>query len=242
MLMKESFEKNRLNYTQKSALRDHLATFATDHRNALIERFGRERTRYVTVVLEDIFQPHNASAAIRSCECFGVQDIHIIENRFAYRINPDVIMGAGKWVNLIRYKDPDSNNTTRCLETLKSKGYRLAATVPDKDALPLAQTPLDQKIALMFGTEEEGLSHEALDWADLRITIPMSGFTQSFNLSVSVSLCLYDVCARLRAGNEDWRLSSQQRLDVELDWLLGSVKNADLICRRFLKRMQDRQH
>ena len=239
MLMKESFDKNRLNSTQKAALREHLATFVTDRRKALIERLGRERTRYVTVVMEDIFQPHNASAAIRSCECFGVQDIHIIENRFEYRMNPDVIMGAGKWVNLLRYKDPDSNNTTSCLETLKSKGYRLAATVPDKDALPLPQMHLDQKIALMFGTEEEGLSPEALDLADLRITIPMSGFTQSFNLSVSVSLCLYDICARLRAGNEDWRLSSQERLDVELAWLLASVKNPEIICRKFIKHMQN---
>ena len=194
------------------------------------------RTRYATVVLEDIFQPHNASAAIRSCECFGIHDVHIIENRYEYRINPDVLMGSGKWVRLQRYNNPAADNTRSCLECLKSEGYRIAATVPDRDALPLSQAPLDKKIALMFGTEEEGLSEVALALADLRLTIPMSGFTQSFNISVSVALCLYEVSARLRTEKKDWPLTEKEKLDIGLDWLMNSVKNAEAICRRFFEQ------
>lgn len=232
--MEIPIEVRGLQKAKKEELRDYLLTFVTEERRNLMERLLKKRTRYVTVALEDIFQPHNASAAIRSCECFGVHDIHIIENRFEYRVNPDVLMGAGKWVNLKRYKEPGSDNTRACLENLKSEGYRLAATIPDKDAVPLWQTPLDEKIALMFGTEEEGLSAQAMEMADLRLAIPMYGFTQSFNISVSVALCLYDICTRLREEREDWSLPEEEQLEVALEWLMNSVRNAEAISRRFL--------
>ncbi len=230
------FDVDALEVAQKIALREHLLTFVTGNRQELMERALNGRTRYATVALEDIFQPHNASAAIRSCECFGIQDIHIIENRYVYRLNPDVLMGSGKWVRLNRFNKPDADNTAHCLNALKSQGYRLAATVPNRDAIPVSEAPLDEKIALMFGTEEEGLSDAALELADLRLTIPMSGFTQSFNISVSVALCLYEISRRLRTENKDWPLSEPEKLDVSLEWIMSSVKNANAICRRFFQQ------
>ena len=117
--------------TMKDKLILYLQQFVTERRLKLFDSRLENRTRYLTVVLEDIFQPHNASAVMRSCECFGIQDLHIIENRNAYRINPDVALGSYKWLTLKRYNLP-GDNTTRALVLLKQEGYRIVAAMPHK--------------------------------------------------------------------------------------------------------------
>ena len=139
------------------------------------------RTRYLTVVLEDIFQSQNASAVLRTCDCFGIQDVHIIENRNPYEINPDVELGSAKWLNMNRY-NKSGHNTLEAFTELRKKGYKIIATSPHKNDLMIQDLPIEHKIALVFGSEREGLSDIALQNADAFVKIPMYGFTESFNI------------------------------------------------------------
>lgn len=191
-----------------------------------------ERTRHLTVVLEDIFQPQNASAVLRSCECFGIQDVHIIENENTFEINPEVVMGASKWLSLYQYNQLESN-TTSCLLSLKDKGYRLIATSPLPDSEPLQNLSLDNKTALMFGNELQGLSPIAMEMADGFMHIPMLGFTESYNISVSVALCLQHLREALRSQSIPWQLPGDEYQELLLDWMKKTLKNPEALVRYF---------
>ncbi|MDP4291248.1 MAG: RNA methyltransferase, partial [Bacteroidota bacterium] len=177
----------------KKAFLAYLETFLTEERLEKFDRIARNRTRYVTVVLEDIYQAHNASAVVRSCECFGIQDLYFIENLYEYHISPDVTMGSTKWLNVNRYNKPDTDNTTACIMDLKEKGYRIYATTPHTHDCLIQDLPLTEKTALVFGTELEGISETALKLADGFVRIPMYGFTESYNISVSAALCMFSM-------------------------------------------------
>ena len=209
-----------------------LGQFLSEHRKQLIEQVLTNRTRYLTVVLEDIWQPQNASAVIRSCECFGVQDLHVIEKTNSFRPNPKVTQGSSKWLDIYRYTDkPDS--TRLCLDTLRNHGYRLLAAGFTDAAVKLADIPLDQPLAVCIGAEEHGLSETALEHADMVVKIPMCGFTQSFNLSVSAALCMYELCNRIKTTRNDWRLSETMRDKIRLKWYMKSVRNPLALLREF---------
>src|SRR4030042_2486900 len=170
----------------KEKLIKYLEQFVTERRLQLINRVLSQRTRYITVVLEDIYQSHNASAVLRSCDCFGIQDVHIIENRNTYQLNPDVALGSNKWLTLYKYTR-EQNNTATALTKLKKTGYRIVATTPHANGCPLQEFDLHKgKTALVFGTELEGLTGNATTMADEFLTIPMAGFTESLNISVTV--------------------------------------------------------
>ena len=220
---------------RKRALSAYLRTFLTPERSALMQRVLAERTRHVTVVVEDIYQPHNASAVLRSCEIFGIQDVHAIENRNAFRPNGEVAMGAEKWVDVHPWNTASSDNTASCLAALREKGYQIAVTALRDDSIPLGDVPLDRPLAFVFGAEERGVTETALSMADMVVRIPMHGFTQSFNISVSVALCLYDLTTRLRASDVPWRLDVSAHADVELAWCLKSLARNEEYIRRFLQ-------
>ncbi len=209
-----------------------LNEYITEHKRERIEQVLNNRTRYCTVVLEDIGQAHNASAVIRSCEVFGIQDVHIIENRHTYRAHNNVAKGAADWIDLIRYREPNTNNTTTAFDQLRAAGYVLVATSPHASGYQLHQLPLDRKIALVFGTEETGLSSYALTHADMCVTIPMYGFTQSFNISVSAAICLYAITTRLRQSSVFWQLTQDEKLAIKLAWLRKIVKGSAELERR----------
>ncbi|HEB85038.1 MAG TPA: TrmH family RNA methyltransferase [Bacteroidetes bacterium] len=218
----------------KRELIDFLSEHITDARRELFETVLAGRTRYLTVVLEDIYQPHNASAVIRTCDGFGVQDLHVIENRNRYTLNPGVSLGASKWVTLHRYNRRGKDNTTRALQGLKERGYRLIATTPHTDEKRLDELPLEEgPIALLFGTELEGLSETALALAEEHVRIPMTGFSESFNISVSAAICLYDLTMRLKNSGLRWELSEEEKLEVKLQWLRASVRRAEKLEKRF---------
>ncbi len=214
----------------------HLATFVSESKKELMERVLGQRTRYLTLVLEDIFQPHNASAVIRSCDCFGVQDLHVIENRNAYMLNPNVTQGSSKWINLWRYNEEGVSNTSNCFQHLKDQGYQLYATSPHAEGLGLSDVPVDQKIALIFGTELEGLSSEAMAAADAFVKIPMYGFTESFNISVCAALCLHTLMNKLRESNAPWQLTTDEQDAIRLEWYRRSVRNSDILEKEFMKK------
>ena len=215
---------------------EYLSGFITKRRRELFERVLEERTRYITVVLEDIYQPHNASAVLRSMDCFGVQDAHIIENDNEYRINPDVTLGASKWLNLVRY-NTSRDNTTKALQGLKGKGYRLVATTPHEQDVSLPGFKLEEgPVALLFGTEMRGLSDKALSMADEYLKIPMYGFTESFNISVSAAIILYHLKDKLSQSCIHWKLKPEERTELLLLWLKESIKRSDLLIKEFLSR------
>ena len=207
----------------KQKLLDYLLDFVSENKKKLFEKIIRYRTRYITVVLEDIFQPHNASAVLRTCDCFGIQDIHIIENDNQYEINPDVALGSSKWLNLIKYNNSD-HNTLIAFENLRKQGYRIVATTPHKNACTLEELNIDSKIALVFGTELAGLSDIAIKNADEFVKIPMYGFTESFNISVSAAIILHYLTDKLRKSGKNRKLKKDEIIEIKLDWARSVVK------------------
>lgn len=205
----------------------------TDRRKDLLSSILNERTRYITVVLEDIYQSQNASAVLRTCDCFGIQDLHIIENNNEYKINPDVTLGSDKWLTLKQYRD-NSDNSMAAITELKNNGYRIVATTPEQKHTPMEDFDLAKgKIALCFGTELTGLSDTIKKIADEFISIPMYGFTESFNISVSVAIILHHLTYRLRNSSISWKLNENDSLEVKLNWLKRSVKNSESILKKF---------
>jgi tRNA (guanosine-2'-O-)-methyltransferase len=220
-------------HLQKIELLNLLESFISENKKDLFKKIIEYRTRYITVVLEDIYQPHNASAVLRTCDCFGVQDVHIIENRNMYEVNPDVALGSSKWLSLTKYNGGE-NNTLDTINKLKSKGYTIVATTPHKNDTPLNKLDLSKKTALLFGTELKGLSDIALENADAFVKIPMVGFTESFNISVSAAIILHHLTNKLWDSGYKWQLTDDEKLDIRLDWARNVVKKSELIEKGFL--------
>lgn len=195
----------------------------TDARWARMREVAAERTRHVCVVLEEIYQGHNASAILRSCDCFGVQDVHAIESRNTFKANDEIALGSSQWLTLRRF-GAAAGGRDACLEALERSGYALAATSLGPGTIPLEELPLDQPIALAFGTEKEGISQELLARAKHKVKIPMYGFTQSFNVSVSAALCLHSITTRLHASQLAWRLSDAEREMLLLEWVVAQTR------------------
>ena len=214
---------------------DHFLKCITDERKALFEELIQKRTKYLTVVLENIYQPLNASAVLRSCDCFGIQDVHVIENYNEFKPDREVAMGASNWLTVNRY-DNNENNTLDCIQSLKNKGYRIVATSPHNSQTDLINFDLSKgKTALFFGTEVEGLSDVVLENADEHLHIPMYGFTESFNLSVSAAICLYEMRMKMQKDNIHWQMNEEEKDTVLLDWLRYSIDRSEIVEEDFFK-------
>lgn len=213
---------------------DHLAQYVSDHKKRTIEEVLDKRTRHLTIVLEDIFQSQNASAVFRTAECFGVQDIHLIENLSKYALNKRVLRGANKWLTIKKHAQKEKDNSRACLESLKASGYKILATMPSAN-LTIQQVDVSNKIAVVMGNELHGLSDTAIALADYKVTIPMFGFTESLNLSVSAAICVHELINRMKASSVDWHLSEEMKKQLRLEWYRKLVRNAEMIERKFLE-------
>ncbi len=211
---------------------EYLSQFVSDTRKAKMEQVLENRTRHITIVLEDLYQPHNASAVLRSCDIFGIQDIHIVENNNAYTVNKDIAMGSPKWLNLHKYRRAE-NNSLDCIQKLKAKGYRIVATSPHKNGYELKDLPVDKPLALVFGTELTGISDTVREHADEFVMIPMYGFTESFNISVSAALCLHSTVERLHQTNVNWHISEEEKEELRLHWLRKSISRVEILEKDF---------
>ncbi len=220
----------------KKELLTYLAGFMSENKMELFDKIIPERTRHVTVALEDIFQPQNASAVLRTCDVFGIQDVHVIENVNEYNVNPRVVHGASKWIDLHKHNEKE-NNTLDCINKLKSAGYKVYGTTPHTDDCLIQDIPLDDKVALMFGTELTGLSDIAMKNVDGFVKIPMYGFTESLNISVSASICLYELKKRLKASEIDWQLSEEEQIDQLILWSKKVIKDGTLIEKQYLEKL-----
>ena len=206
----------------------YLEGYLTEKRKALFKKVLEDRTRHFTVVLEDIFQPHNASAVVRTCDIFGIQDVHAIENKYNNKISRHVAKGSQKWLSYNRYRD-DGDNTTSCLASLKEKGYQIIATTPHNDSCVLQDFDITKKSAFVFGVEAEGVSETVLKNADGFLKIPMVGFTESLNISVAAAIILQEVTSKLRNSEVDWKLSDEEKQMLYFNWVKTTIKNVDKI-------------
>lgn len=217
------------------ALLNYLQTFITPHR---IDRFNdilNNRTRHLTVAIEDVYQPHNASAVLRSCEVFGIQDVHIIEKNYVFKNSNQVSKKANKWLNIYKYKN-HKNNSLACVKALKKEGYQIVATTPHTDSCLLQDFDITKKAAFFFGVEKEGLSDDILLNADVTLKIPMYGFTESLNISVAAAIVLQHCSTKLHQSNVDWQLSELEKQTLELEWTKKSIKDVGKIIDRYMQK------
>jgi tRNA (guanosine-2'-O-)-methyltransferase len=220
----------------KKELLSYLSEVVNSERLSLFNRIIGNRTNYITVVLEDIFQPQNASAVLRSCDCLGIQNVHIIENRNVFQVDTEVAMGSSKWLTLNKYYHK-KNNSQEAIQFLKSNGYRIVATSPHSNDVDLPDFDINKgKIALVFGSELPGISETILQNADEFLKIPMYGFTESYNISVSAAIVLYQLTEKMRNSQFiTWQLTEEERIDTLLHWIRSSVKKSGLVEKRFLE-------
>jgi tRNA (guanosine-2'-O-)-methyltransferase len=214
---------------EREDLITYLEGFVTENRkNRMAEVLGN-RTRDITVIMENIYQSQNASAVLRHCDALGIQDVHIIENSNKWKTNPDVDLGTAQWLTVNRY-NKEENNTVETLRNLKSQGYRIIATSPHPGGYELDETDLSKgKAAIVFGTEMHGISDLVREEADEFVKIPMVGFVESFNISASCAIVLYTLTRKLRALEEDWHLKDEEKRNLYLSWLRSSIKNVKQI-------------
>lgn len=208
-------------------LLDRLGAFITPHKRALFDRLAPQRTRHVTVVLEDLHQAHNASAVLRTCDLLGIQDVHAIESRNRFTANKEIALGSDKWTTVHRYGGPEG--ALQCITALRERGHRIVATTPHAEAWTPETVPIDGPIAFCFGTELQGLSAELTAACDGALRIPMHGFTESYNISVSAGIVLYTVMQRLRASTVPWQLDEQALTALKLQWTRAALHDAQAI-------------
>lgn len=215
--------KTTLGLDEKLLKYERLKPFFSENKAQAFERVISNRTRYLTVVMENIFQSQNASAVLRTCDLTGVQDVHIIENYNDYTINPNVTLGASKWLNMYNYNTREYN-TMEAYQELRKRGYRIVATTPHKKGISLTDLDLHKgKVALIFGTELGGLTDQAIENADEYVTIPMYGFTESFNISVSAALIVRELTEKLRESTINWQLDEEEKADILIEWALKVI-------------------
>jgi tRNA (guanosine-2'-O-)-methyltransferase len=219
--------------TIESKIKDEFFKIITDNKKELFTKIAAERTNHITIVLENIYQEHNASAVVRSCDCFGIQELHIIEKGNAYKVQRDIALGAGRWVDMYNY-DRGTTVESDCIEKLKSRGYSIVATTPHATET-IHSLPINQPMAFVFGTERRGLSEEMLALSDHQVKIPMYGFTESFNISVSVALVLNTMRARLESSNYNWKLSSEEQIDLINKWCRKILNGGEQLEAHFRK-------
>lgn len=207
-----------------------LENILTENRKERFLEVLNTRTNHFTVAVEDVFQMHNTSAVMRSCEVFGIQELHVIEQRYGKKIDKEIAMGAQKWVDIKAYE-----SVADCVKTLKNNGYQIIATTPHDNDCLLEDFDVTKKSALCFGTERDGLSKEILDQADGFLKIPMVGFTESLNISVSAAIILQNVTERLRKTNIKWQLSENEILEKRLQWAKSSIKDIKRIEKRYFE-------
>ena len=206
----------------------YLEGFITENRKEGFLRVLKNRTKHFTVAMEDVFQLHNTSAVMRSCEVFGIQELNVIEQKFGKSIDKEIAMGAEKWVDINRF-----SSIQDCITNLKGKGYQIIATTPHNDSCLLHEFDITKPSALFFGTERDGLSDEVMQQADGFLKIPMVGYTESLNISVSAAIIIQDVTNRLRQSDIHWQLTDEEILDKRLDWTRKSIKDIEFIEKKF---------
>lgn len=208
----------------------------TDNKKEMFDRIAAERTKHLTVVLENVYQEHNASAVLRTCDCFGIQELHVIEKDNQYKVQRDIALGAGRWVDMYNFNE--GNQVTQdCIAKLKAKGYQIIATSPHTEKT-LDELDLSKPMAFVFGTERRGISVEVNELADDFVKIPMYGFTESFNVSVSVAILLNSIRGRLEKVDFKWKLSEGEQDELKIKWCKKILNGGEALERHFIDKLK----
>ena len=218
--------KNRLQETF-----DYLKQFLTDERLSKIEHFSQESSDFVLPVMEDVYQFRNAAAIVRSVEACGFHHVVALEEENVFNPNLKVTKGAETWVKVEKMP-----NNLDSLKEIKNRGYKILAVSPENNATMLPDYEVKEPIALVFGTELEGVSDEILEFADETLAIPMYGFTKSFNVSVAAAICMYELKQKLMKSGIDYKLSDEKLLEMKIRWTVNSIRSGEELLERFLNR------
>ena len=213
-------------YDERTA---YMESFLTDERREVLRRTLSSRTRYMTILTENTFHPQNASALVRHCEAFGLQDLHTVETRCKFNPNVNIVRGTDKWVDITRH-----DSTAEAIATLKSAGYRLVATTPHRESCtPETFDVAKGPFCLVFGTEHAGVSDEIIEAADEYLRIPMCGMVESLNVSASAAILIYMLSQRMRlTPSIDWQLEDDDARKILFRWVMSSVKDSERILQR----------
>jgi tRNA (guanosine-2'-O-)-methyltransferase len=222
--------------SEKEQLCDFLEKYLSPNKKGLFDRILPFRTRHFTAIVEDIYQEHNAGAIVRNCDVFGIQDVHIIETHHSFRVSHSIAKGAIKWVDMHIY-DHFEDNIDTCMQAVKEQGYQVIGATPHENSCLLADFDITKKTAFYFGTEKNGISQKALSQMDGFVKIPMKGFSESLNVSVSVAIILHYLTLKLQASNIAWQLSQEELLDKRFDWIVKSVRNPDYLIKYFYENV-----
>lgn len=209
---------------------NYIEDFITEERSKRFINILTNRTKHFTVAIEDVFQLHNTSAVMRTCEVFGIQELNVIEEKYGKDIDKEIAMGAQKWVDINRFE-----STEKCINNLKNRGYKIIATSPHHNSCRLDDFNISQPAALFFGTEKDGLSETVLQKADGFIHIPMAGFTESLNISTSAAIIIQHITSKLYRSDIKWQLSDNEIIEKRIDWTRKSIKDIDYITHKYLE-------
>jgi len=211
----------------------------SDSKQEMYDRIAGDRTAYIAVVMENIRKDHNASAVIRTCDCFGIQNLHTIEKDVEYVVQREISKGASNWIDLHSHSEGE-NPGLDCVQNLKNQGYQIVSTTPHTDKT-IQDIPIDKPIALVFGTEIHGISQDVLDISDHLVRIPMYGFTESFNVSVSAALTLSSLRGRLENSNQNWKLSHDEQVALKIQWCTKIVRDGEVVEHEIRRRILEKE-
>ena len=208
---------------------EYMKGFLREERIEVLRRTLNERTRYMTILTENTYHPQNASALIRHCEAFGVQDLHTVETVCKFNPNVDIVRGTDKWVDITRHP-----STAEAIASLKSEGYRIVATTPHRESCTPETFDVEKgKFCLVFGTEHAGVSDEIIEAADEYLRIPMCGMVESLNVSASAAILIYMLSQRMRLSSAiDWQLKEREHQELMFRWVMASARDAERVLER----------
>ncbi|WP_374708820.1 TrmH family RNA methyltransferase [Chryseobacterium camelliae] len=212
---------------------EYLKQFLTDERLAKIEHFSPESSDFVLPVLEDVYQFRNAAAIVRSVEACGFHKVVALQEENNFEPNLRVTKGADTWVEVEKLP-----RNIASLREIKNRGYKIVAVSLENNAKMLPEYEVTEPMALVFGTEMEGVSREILDFADETLAIPMYGFTRSFNVSVAASICMYELKQKLMKSGIDYKLSEEKRLKMKIRWAVNSIRSGEEILNHYLAKTE----
>lgn len=206
----------------------YMEGFLTEERREVLRRTAAMRTRYMTILTENTFHPQNASALVRHCEAFGLQDLHTVETLCRFNPNVNIVRGTDKWIDITRHE-----STAEAVASLRGAGYRIVATTPHRESCTPETFDVGRgPFCLVFGTEHAGVSDEIIASADEFLRIPMCGMVESLNVSASAAILTYMLSERMRLTVDSWQINEEEQLHLLLRWTLQSVRDAESILRR----------
>ena len=226
--MKMTNIENNLSLEELQERIEYLSSFLLESRIDTLTRALDMRTEYITVMTENMFHAQNASAIVRHCEAFGVQNIHTVEELCPFLPTLNIALGTERWIDINRHA-----TTADAVKALREQGYRIIATTPHhRSCTPETFDVNKGKFALVFGTEKTGVSEDILKEADEYLQIPMCGMVDSLNVSASAAILIYMLSQRMRLECDDWHLSDEKRTRTLYEWYRYAVRDSEALLER----------